>query len=446
MKHLLNDRWITVDALAVAAVSLGYSLQTQALLWLTIALIACIVAIARPTIIRIEALGEELAILILGGGLALQISQLLIRPPGIYLQLTDSTAYTPFFMGLACAAVLAGAGLSKAAWLGHMRFPLVLVVHFLLGIWLIKASPNPFIDVYIFQRDASRALLHATNPYAMSFPNIYGDTSRFYGAGLSVGGRLTFGFPYPPLSLLLALPGHVFGGDLRYSQLAAITLTGALIAYSRPSRLSMTAAAIFLFTPRVFFMLEQAWTEPFVTLLLAATVFSACRIPKTLPLVLGLLFVVKQYLLFAGPAIVLLVSRPLRLTDLWRLIWKAALVGSVVTVPLALWDVSAFVWSVVSLQFYQPFRLDGHGFFAWLARRGGPQLSVTATLAVTSLAATFALWRSVRSPAGFAATVALIYFAFFAFNKQSSVNYYFFVLGALCCAIAAAQPKCDPRA
>ena len=41
-----------------------------------------------------------------------------------------------------------------------------------------------------------------------------------------------------------------------------------------------------------------------------------------------------------------------------------------------------------------------------------------------------------RTPAGFAGGVALVYFAFFAFNKQAFENYYFFVIGALCCAVA----------
>ena len=45
------------------------------------------------------------------------------------------------------------------------------------------------------------------NPYAITFPDIYRQNGDFYGPGLSVGGRLQFGFPYFPLSLLLVDAG-----------------------------------------------------------------------------------------------------------------------------------------------------------------------------------------------------------------------------------------------
>jgi 4-amino-4-deoxy-L-arabinose transferase-like glycosyltransferase len=41
-----------------------------------------------------------------------------------------------------------------------------------------------------------------------------------------------------------------------------------------------------------------------------------------------------------------------------------------------------------------------------------------------------------RSAGGFALAVAIVYFVFFAFNKQAFVQYYYFVIGALCCALA----------
>jgi hypothetical protein len=43
-----------------------------------------------------------------------------------------------------------------------------------------------------------------------------------------------------------------------------------------------------------------------------------------------------------------------------------------------------------------------------------------------------------RGPAGFASAMALVYVVFIAFNKQAFCNYYFFVIGCFCCAIAAA--------
>jgi hypothetical protein len=131
----------------------------------------------------------------------------------------------------------------RVAWWG------VLVTHFLLGLWVLRVMPQPGVDVCLFQREASGALLGGHNPYAMSFPNLYPGAARVYGAGTYSGDRLLFGFPYPPLSLLMVLPGELLG-DFRLSHLLATTLAGALIAASRPGRVATAAGALFLFMPR----------------------------------------------------------------------------------------------------------------------------------------------------------------------------------------------------
>ena len=60
----------------------------------------------------------------------------------------------------------------------------------------------------ITARHALAALARLDSPYSITFPNIYPDES-LYGAGLVVDGQVQFGFPYPPLSLLMALARHL---------------------------------------------------------------------------------------------------------------------------------------------------------------------------------------------------------------------------------------------
>ena len=448
-----RDRVATALALAVAAVGLGYALQVSngnlhptSVLWLTVALGCCAAAVGAGGSERVDApfqkLGSSPVIWVLGVGLAFQFARLLIDPPAMYLRLTSPQAGVPFLSGLALAAVLGGAGLSGAPWLGRLRMPLLLATHFFLGVWLIRSSPAPSIDVFVFQRDSIAALLRGMNPYAITFPDIYPGGSPFYGPGLSVNGRLTFGFPYPPLSLLLALPGQLLAGDFRYAQLAAMTASGALMSYARPGRLGAIAAAVFLFTPRVFFVLEEAWTEPFVVLLLAATVFAACRAPKLVPIALGLLFASKQYMVLAAPLVALLLPRPFRWGEYARLLGKAAALALLITLPFALWNLPAFVRSVVVLQAQQPFRAEALSYLAWFAR-GDWHPPNWLGFVSAGIAIVIALLRAPRTPAGFAAAVALTFIAFFAFNKQAFCNYYFFVIGACCIAIAASQPRSD---
>jgi hypothetical protein len=402
---------------------------------------------------------------------------------------------------------------------------LVLAAHLLLGAWMIRSSPRPHIDVFIFQQGGAQALLHGDNPYAVRYPDIYRDTRQgdrpVYGPGLSGDGKLAFGFPYPPLSLLLSTAGYVALGDHRYAQLIAMTLAGALIAYSRPgrgvSRVALLAAAGLLFTPRVFFVLGRGWTEPFVVLGLAGVVFVARRRgarprseakalspspgtpgegggegssrleverrtldversadanvqrstlnvqhptqggphPNSLPeyrerepsagwilllgIVLGFFLATKQYLALAGPATLVLLPRPFRVRPALLLLGTAAAVAFVLTAPLALWDLRAFVHSTWTVQQIAPFREDALSYAVRVFQATGTRLGPGAALAATLPAAALALWRAPRGAAGFAAALALTFLPFIALNKQAFANYYYFAIAALWAAVAAAE-------
>ena len=382
---------------------------------------------------------------------ALVMAAQFIRPPGIYLDVHGYLARVPFLAGIAAAGALPLFALrsSRPATRGRLRLALLglLALHVMLGAWVVRHSPHPIIDVVVFQRDSVAAILAGHNPYTLTFPNIYEDGSDFYGPGMSVGGRLQFGFPYPPLSLLLAVPGTVLGGDFRYSQLLAMTGSGALIALARGGPLGLAAAALYLFSPRSFFVLEQGWTEPYLVALLALVVFFACRFRAGLGVAIGLLLASKQYLILAVPLIPLL--RPPEQRSGAPCRWAVSVaapaiaVASVLTLPFVLWDPSAFIHDVVALQFQQPFRDDALTFLAAFAYLTGIQLPSSCAFLAAALASWLAWRRCPRTPAGFATATAFVFFSFFAFNKQAFCNYYSFVVGALCVALGAWRQQSD---
>ena len=114
------------------------------------------------------------------------------------------------------------------------------------------------------------------------------------------------------------------------------------------------------------------------------------------------------------------------------------------TLPLALWEPAGFLRAVVELQFYQPFRPEALSYLGLLAGPDGqPPFGTGVAFAVAGAVMGLALWRVARTPAGFALGVAATFLAFFVLNKQAFANYYFFVIGALCVAVAATEP---PRA
>jgi hypothetical protein len=443
--------------LVLAAFALGQAVQSangnlspRAVAWLTAAcvlMLAAVLASGRRLAPAIERWIEPVTIGILVIAVSWQLVELFTTLPGIYLQDTRPKHFRPFNAGLIVAAVAVAVGLTRRTCTHRYALPALVLAVAGIGVWIIRTSPNPAIDVFVFQQQGVDALFSGQNPYALRFTDIY-DHSRFYGDGLSVDGVLQFGFPYPPLSLFCAAVGRIFFADFRYAQLAAMAGAGLLMARARPSRLSFAAAALFLLTPRAFFVLEQGWTEPFVALGLAVVVFVACRSPRVLPWCLGLSLAVKQYMVLAVPLVWLILPEPRpRGRAAWRWAAKLVLLPVVISLPLAFWDLSAFCHDVVLLQLHQPFRADALSFLAWWAADGGSQLP-TALAFVAALAAwVLSLWQHQRTPSGFALGVALTFLGFFALNKQAFCNYYYFVIAAACAAVAALPTACgEPSA
>lgn len=437
------DPALSALCLALGAVALGQALEQSnghldptSIRWLSAALALLAAAAVVPRLGSREAVLRRLLPFLLLAGLAFQLSELRAHVPGIRLGDTSAHALQPFRLGIAACGLFALGLLSPWPGLRRASFVLLVAIHFLLGSWLIRAAPNPHIDVWVIHRDSLDRLLAGGNPYAMDFPNIYHSTTM-YGPGQTLGDRLNFGYCYMPLTLLLSLPGHVLGGDYRYSQLAAMALTALLLGFARPSRTAFLAAALLLYTPRVFYVVEQGWTDPYVALCFALVVFAALRWRRALGVALGLFFVSKQYTPLAVPAALMLL--PQRLSR--KTILQATAVGAAVTLPFVFWDVRAFVWDCLVLQVHSPFRPTALSYLAWFfAKTGRALLSVVGFIAAVLAIALSLAWRR-RGPAFFAGSCALVYFAFFAFNKQAFCNYYFLVLAMACAGVAAALPS-----
>jgi len=454
-------RWLSGVALTLGAVCVGYAIHirdgeyTPYALWqITLAMLLCAAGVAFPRAPDPRRLGGHLLVAVLATSVGYQFLHLLRSPPGGWnwwsddVKVVSATGFRFFYGGVGAASLLS-IGLLGARRIRLLCLACLFAIHFALGAWMIRASPSPHIDVFLFQQEAPRALLHGQNPYRIEFADIYHGTAQerdreVYGHGLSEQGKLKFGFPYPPLSLYLATLGYALAGDHRYAQLAAMTLASFLVAFCRPGRISALAAVLLLFTPRAFFVLGRGWTEPFVVLMIAATVFCACRrLRWALPVALGLLLAVKQYMVFAAPLALLLVPRPWTPRRVAGLLGPAVAVAAVVTAPLALWDWHAFFHSAAVVQKVAPFRDDALSYLVWIDHLRNVQLDVQVAFAMMLVGMALALWRLPPHPSGFAAALAMTFLPFIAFNKQAFANYYYFVIGALCCAVAALPPPGD---
>jgi hypothetical protein len=292
--------------------------------------------------------------------------------------------------------------------------------------------------------------MHGKSPYSVRFPNVYPIERGLYGPGVvDAHNMLTYGFPYPPLSLLMDVPAIKWGGDCRYALYLSLVISAGLMAYARPGKLGLLAAGLLLLTPRALFVVYMSWTEPLLLLTFSLALFCACRWRRAMPYALGLFFATKQYSVLSLPLLFLLTEGRGVWRQLWMIALKAGLVVVAITAPFFAWDPHEFWRAIVQWQFVQPFRKDALSYLVWMDQKGiakwafnsadgKPKMWVPFLAVAPAVGVSLVRW--VRSPAGFAAGVTLVNFVFFAFNKQAFCNYYFFVIGTACWAVAAIKP------
>jgi len=431
------DRAISALGMGLFTLSVGYAINLtnglydgRALLWLTISLLFCIAAVALQNSRKAESLSQHVLALALAVGIVVEMLLLMARR---WTEPWPSAA----IVGMSLI------GLLQLFDLRRLRIPLILItsaLFFYAGVVVINLVNDPGVDVYTWQQHTSVALMDGRNPYELRLAtNRWG--TRFYAPGVvDQNGNLTCAFPYPPLSLLMVLPGFLLGGDIRYAQLAAIAISAVLMAMARPGsagRIGALVGVLFLLTPRVFYLLWTGWTEPLVVLNFSLVMFCACRWRKGLPWALGLFFATKQYTVLALPLLPLLVQGPERWKELRAIVMKAGIVVAVINLPFLLWNVHEFTRAVLLLQVVPPFRTDALSYLVWIYSWTGTKPPMWIPSLPVTLAIALSLWRVPRSPAGFAGALTLVTALCFAFNKQAFCNYYYFTIATACWSIAA---------
>jgi hypothetical protein len=443
----VNAYRLDLAPLALAAILLGYAVQINDGFYTPAALacvIAAIVAVAASLSLDWTRDARLVPALLLAG-IASNLLLLATSHVGLYLP-QPRPADHPFLIGLFIAAAILVVQIARdrrRAW--RVWFPLLLVTVAAMGVWMIKASPRPHIDVITVHQVAISALRAGQNPYATSFPNIYRDAEN-YAPELVQGNQVLFGLPYPPLSLLMAVPGKIWFGDMRYAELISLILGAGFIGFASRTIVAPLAAALLLLTPRSLFVLEQGWTEPFAICWLGATVFTALRAPRLLPWMLALLVSVKQHLVLAVPFALLLLPRPFGWRAAVRLLLPSLLVPIALALPFVIWNPTAFFRSVVWVQLVEPFRPESLSVLRVLLDQGVPldrDHALVAVLPLLALALSLATaWRRApRTAAGFATGLGFALLLVTVTSKKAFCNYYFLVIATFCAAIAAGSAE-----
>lgn len=396
-ESLRYDRWGSALLLSSAAATLSFALVLPAPLS-TFAIAAavglCASGVLLPPVKPLERHGDAPVVMFLAVALVLHVGSLLT---GIQ---TVATAFP-----LAAGLLLAGSNLSPVRWLGRAQVPLLLGVYLVFAVLAVRESTAV---VSPLDRGVD-ALLSGQNPY-------------------------THGFREMPVLLLLGAPARLLG-DVRFGLVAATAGAAACMAGSRPGRAGAVSAGLLLFLPAQLIAVKDAGVEPFITLLLALTVFCACRFPRVAPFILGLLLAAKTYLVLAVPLVVLLASLKLSARTVAGLAWKVLLAAVLVTVPFVAWAPSAFSKALMDPSTIVA-GMKAPTVLGWLTLHGVP-LPAWLGIPLALMAITVVLWRAARTPSGFAAGVALVFVTYFAFSPEVVASQYAFVLAALYISVGA---------
>jgi len=350
---------------------------------------------------------------------------------------------------LVVAVFTASSGLAVTAALGAGRGPVVaLVVLQALALAVAVHSTPATIDVEAFLREGGRALLHGHDPYALHIENPYSpaNTRHYYSPGTVVDGRLVYGFPYLPVSLLVTLPG-MLAGDVRLAHLALMVVTSLVLVRIAPDRLGRMLATLVVVSPLSMMVVLESWTEPTLLLGVVLLVWALHRGRPWAGVAGTVLFLgAKQYVVVALP---LLAAVRARLGT--RVVVGGLLLVAALVVPFALADPGALARSVVEFHLHQPFRADSDSLLvASVLRFGWPPpwsygvLPLVAGLVVALLLAGPAR----RSPGAFAAATGLTLLSTVLLSKQALPNYFWLV--QMCFVAAAAvglgwQPEGEPE-
>lgn len=232
---------------------------------------------------------------------------------------------------------------------------------------------------------------------------------------------------------------------MRFANLLCLALAAAVHQLGG-GRFGTAAAVLYLTLPRGLFVLEQAWTDVFILALLALVSWSATSYRRPLPYLLGLLFVLKQYMVFLVPLLpLLLLDQKWTRRELIVFLSKGFLTGLAVNLPFLIWDWGGFFHALFN-DAGLPFRSEALSYLAMTAVNGQPiwplKLQYVMVLPVYALV----YWRGPRGGAGFALGTALVMGTFFAFSRHAFCNHYFLVAGAACIALATVLRPDPPSA
>lgn len=334
-----------------------------------------------------------------------------------------------------------------------IRFALFAACVALSAIEVFRISPEPDIDVWTVQTAGARALLQGANPFdVVRVP----DTTP---------GRLDNPTPYvyPPFQLFVTIPALLFGGDVRFAMTLGLLLFGVSVRdIAVGARDKLPALPVFVdapallvwLSPKVLFVLQQAWIDPVQLGLIAGSTALALR-KRTWAAAIGfgLVLAAKQTMFWVAP--LAFVAFP---GFRARHALAAIAVAALFYLPFALWSWHAFYFANIGFVGGLPPRTDALSFVNFARRALDVRIPPAVAFPFAGAVVAWVVARRRARADVFGTALLITYFFFFTFNKWAFANYYFTLVGfaalgavlalqhpGLTLSTAASRPATAPR-
>lgn len=286
------------------------------------------------------------------------------------------------------------------------------------------------IDVKRFVVGGLDALSEGRSPYAITIDNPHSAavTEAIYGSGVVQDGRVMYGFPYLPATLVIDLPVHVLVGAvwMHVAVMTGAVVLGWRLTTDRVGRACVLALGLSPSTP---YLIVNYWIEAVMIGFLVVTVWGLRHHRRWATAIgLGLLFSSKQYAVFFLPAL-----WPAFRRAGWRPLVIASALGAGLLGGFIAMDPHAFYRSVVELQFIQPFRTDAISLLPAASEAfGGIPDWMQGIFPFAGLVASAAVAvKTVPGATAFSLCVGLGLLVSVSVSKVGFVNYYVFIGAAL---------------
>jgi hypothetical protein len=306
---------------------------------------------------------------------------------------------------------------------------------------VLFVSPDPKIDVFVFQQEAAQALVKGLNPYEIQYTNVYPEYPNLY-----PGGVAKF-YPYPPLSFLFTLTSLITS-DVRWAYLFCHFAAGwVFFLWTRQKKISLEESFflsfIFLLIPGALYLIERSWTEPSLVLALVLTAYFLEHSQKNqAALCLGFALALKQTMVMTIPLLLILKE--------WFWINKRQLFLLTVLPVFSygiflIWNASALYEDLVYFHRATPFRPDALTISSWLYRQGLSPLSQRWSFLglFSGVILSGLVLLKYKKHMFFWLGLAGTYLLTLLFSKHAFYNYYYMVHGLLMIALISTRVHKD---